>query len=141
MQDTGAIRKHGWRSRHGAKPPVYRCTGTLPDKRVHKASLPQWLLLLWLRQATPAHLPVQDAKDWDMEAAETPPAAQGIQLPQGMEAVPSADIIGRYENAPIPATLQCGSRHFVFDRVQPAASGALAGNELLFAGNLVYREA
>ncbi|MGL6069695.1 hypothetical protein [Craterilacuibacter sp.] len=111
------------------------------DKRVHKASLPQWLLLLWLRQATPANLPVQDAKDWDMEPANAPPAVQGIQLPQGMEPVPSADIIGRYENAPIPATLQCGSRHFVFDRVQPVSSAVLAGNELLFAGNLVYREA
>ncbi|MCP9758951.1 hypothetical protein EGI20_06425 [Aquitalea sp. S1-19] len=107
------------------------------DKRVHKALLPQWLLLLWLRQAAPAKLPEKDAQDWELEL----PAAQGVSLPAGVEPVPSEEIVGRYENAPIPATLQCGARRFVFDRIQPGASHAqLSDRELLFSGNLVYRE-
>ncbi|NDV14193.1 hypothetical protein [Crenobacter caeni] len=112
------------------------------DKRVHKALLPQWLLLVWLKQVTPANAPAQDARDWSFDAEENAPAASGgVTLPSGSEPVPSDEVIGRYENAPIPATLSVAGRRFVFDRVQPDALPAvLASNELLYQRHLVYRE-
>lgn len=113
------------------------------DKRVHRALLPQWLLRLWLKQATPTPQPAQDAKEWDLDLSPpaTPAPLPGVQLPEGVQLQASDEVIGRYDNAPIPASVSCGERRFVFARVQPNAGGAtLADNELLFGQHLIYRE-
>lgn len=112
-------------------------------KQVHRVLLPMWLFRFWLRQSKlPQPLRRDDAK-LRLDDAPLPEAPRGLQLPADVTLTPSADVVGRFQGADIPATLASSDgRRFAFERALPAGGAARLGeDELVYQDRLVYRAA
>lgn len=108
------------------------------DKRVHRIMIPGKLFRYWLFRTVRNHPQPSDTREWEIPEHLDQPVGRVVS--ETDDVTRSAETLGRFQGAVIPAWIEYETLRYVFERAAPPGGNLqLDEDELLLDGRLIYR--